>query len=155
MTEPATSLKSSLQQDLTTAIRSRDELVAATVRMLLTALKSEEVSGSSARTLTDQECVSVLSREAKKRREAAAAFGEAGRAERADRELAELAVIERYLPAQLEQEELSRLVAQAIEQTGAGSPREMGAVMKVVQPQVAGRADGKAVAAEVRRQLAG
>lgn len=148
-------LKEQLHADLTTAMKARDELTTATLRMLLTAVTNEEVAGTSARTLTDDEVLKVVNREAKKRREAAEAFGDAGRTEQAQRERDEETVLTRYLPAQLEDDALTALVADAIAETGASSPREMGAVMKAVQPQIAGRADGKRVSEEVKRQLAG
>jgi uncharacterized protein YqeY len=149
------SLKERLQSDLTEAIRSRDELVAATLRMALTALTTEEVAGKAARTLADDEVVTVLAREAKKRREAAEAFDGAGRPELAQRERAEGEVLAQYLPAQLSDDEIAALVSAAIAESGASGPQAMGQVMKVVQPKVAGRAEGGRVAAEVRRQLAG
>jgi len=146
-------LKSRLQADLTTAIKARDELTTATLRMTLAAITTEEVAGKQARELDDDEIVRVLSREAKKRRESAEAFDAAGRLELADRERAEGEVIDRYLPAQLDEDELRQLVSAAIAQTGATSVRDLGAVMRTVTPQVAGRADGKRVSDEARRQL--
>jgi len=146
-------LKERLRADLTTAMKSRDELRAATIRMVLTAITTEEVAGKKARELSDDDVIKVLSREAKKRREAHEAYRAAGRAELAERESAEQQVIDGYLPEQLSADEIAELVKAAIEQTGAEGPQAMGQVMKVVQPQVAGRADGAAVAAEVRRQL--
>lgn len=146
-------LKEQLRSDLTTAMKSRDELRASTLRMALTAITTEEVAGKQARQLSDDEVVKVLTREAKKRREAAEAFSGAGREELAARERDEGEVLAAYLPAQLGDEELAALVRDAIEQTGASGPQAMGQVMKVVQPQVAGRAEGGRVAAEVRRQL--
>lgn len=148
-------LKDRLQADLTTSMKSRDELRSATLRMVLTAVKTEEVAGKTARELDDAEVVTVLNREAKKRREAAEAFDQGGRPERADRERAEGEVIAGYLPAQLSDDEVSSLVAAAIAETGASGPQAMGQVMKAVTPNTAGRADGGRVAAEVRRQLAG
>lgn len=148
-------LKAQLQTDLTTAMKARDELTTATIRMLLTAVTTEEVAGSSARELSDEEVLKVIAREAKKRREAAEAFAEGGRTESAQRERDEEGVLTRYLPAQLTDEELTSLVAQAITEAGATEPRQMGQVMKAVQPAIAGRADGKRVSDEVRRQLAG
>ena len=151
-------LKTRLQSDLTEAIRSRDEVRSATLRMALTAVRSEEVAGTAARTLSDDEVVGVLAREAKKRREAVEAYQGAGRQELADREGAELTVLEGYLPAQLSDEELSSIVSEAVAQArsaGAEGPKAMGQVMKIVQPRTKGRADGGRVAAEVRRQLAG
>jgi uncharacterized protein YqeY len=147
------SLKDRLHADLTTAMKDRDELTTATLRMALTAVTNEEVAGAQARELSDDEVVKVLAREAKKRREAAEAFASAGRDAQAERELAEGAVLEAYLPAQLDDEELAALVAEAIAELQANGMSAMGAVMKVVTPEVAGRAEGGRVAAEVRRQL--
>jgi len=155
--DPTASLKDRLQSDLTEAIRSRNELRAATLRMALTAVKSEEVSGDVARTLSDAEVVTVLGREAKKRREAATAFADAGRAQQAAREQDELGVLDSYLPAQLPDAELEAIVTAAVAEvtaSGASGMAVMGKVMKLVQPQVAGRAEGGRVAAEVKRQLA-
>jgi uncharacterized protein YqeY len=149
------SLKQQLRDDLHTAMREPDELRTATIRMVLTAITNEEVAGSTARELSDDEVQAVLRREAKKRREAATAYADGGRPERAERESAELSVVETYLPTQLDDAELAELVRAAIADTGAAGPRAMGPVMKAVQPRVAGRADGGRVSAEVRRQLAG
>ncbi|MGZ4614784.1 MAG: GatB/YqeY domain-containing protein [Actinomycetes bacterium] len=146
-------LKDRLQSDLTTAMKTRDELRAATLRMALTAIRVEEVSGKTARELDDAEVVTVLTRESKKRREAAEAFDGGGRPERAERERAEGEVLADYLPAQLSDDEVRDIVAAAIGETGVDSLRGMGQVMKVVNPQTAGRAEGGRVAAEVRRQL--
>ena len=148
-------LKEQLHADLTTAMKARDELTTATLRMLLTAVTTEEVAGSSARQLTDDEVLRVVNREAKKRREAAEAFGAAGRTEQAQREREEETVLTRYLPSQLDDAALTALVADAIAETGADGPKQLGQVMKVVTPKIAGRADGKRVSEEVRRQLAG
>jgi len=150
-------LKDRLRSDLTAAIKARDEVRSSTLRMVLTAITNAEVAGKEARELTDDDVVGVLSSEAKKRREAAAAFEEGGRAEMAAKEQAEAAVIADYLPEQLSAEDVERIVAAAVEQTGAAGEgmKAMGKVMGVVQPQVKGRADGGAVAAEVRRQLGG
>ena len=149
-------LKERLRSDLTAAIKSRDEVRSSTLRMVLTAITNAEVSGKEQRELSDDDIIGVLSTEAKKRREAAAAFDEGGRLEMAEKERAEGVVIADYLPAQLSNDEIAALVAAAIEQTGAAGEgmRAMGKVMGVVTPQVKGRADGGAVAAEVRRQLA-
>ena len=146
-------LKEQLQSDLTTAMKSRDELRASTLRMALTAITTEEVAGKQARQLSDDEVVKVLARESKKRREAAEAFSAAGREELATRERAEGEVLATYLPAQLDDDAIAQIVRAAIEETGASGPQAMGQVMKVVQPQIAGRAEGGRVAAEVRRQL--
>lgn len=148
-------LKSQLKSDLTTAMKARDELTTATIRMALTAITNEEVAGKTARELSDDEVLAVLAKEAKKRREAAEAFGAAGRTEQADREVAEHEVLDRYLPTQLGDDELATLVRQAVAEVGATEQRQMGQVMKAVQPLVAGRAEGGRIAAEVRRQLSG
>ncbi|MDX6207651.1 MAG: uncharacterized protein QOE24_42 [Frankiales bacterium] len=142
-----------LHDDMIAALRAHDELVTGTLRMALTALKNEEVSGRTARTLSDDEALAVMAKEAKKRREAAEMFTAGGRDELAARELAEAAVLDRYLPAALTDDELTQLVAEAIAETGAEGPRGLGLVMKAVSGQTAGRADGKRVSAEVRRQL--
>lgn len=149
------SLEQRLHDDLTASIRARDEVRSATLRMSLTAVKNEAVSGTEARELSDADVVVVLGREAKKRRESATAYDDASRPELADRERAELAVLETYLPAQLSDDELAVLVADAVAETGAGSPQAMGSVMKVLTPRIAGRADGGRVAAAVRAALAG
>ena len=150
-----TELKERLRADLTAAMKGRDELRASTLRMVLTAVKTEEVSGKASRELDDSDVVAVLQREAKKRREAATAFDDGDRPERADRERAEGEIIAAYLPAQLGDDELRDLVAAAIAESGAEGPGAMGQVMKAVTPKTAGLADGGRVAAEVRRQLAG
>jgi hypothetical protein len=148
-------LKEILQHDLTEAIRSRDELKSGTIRMVLTAITNEEVSGKEARTLTDPEIITVLSREAKKRREAAEAFAEGGRADRAEREKLEGEFITTYLPAQLTESEIKQLIADAIAETGATGPAGMGQVMKIVSPKIAGKADGGTVSALVKAALTG
>ena len=145
-------LKDRLRADLNTAMRARDQVRMRTLRMALTSITTEEVAGTSARDLSDEEIVKVLTREAKKRREAAEAFGAAGRDEQAAAERAEGDVLADYLPAQLGDDELAALVSAAIAETGAAGMKGMGQVMKVLTPQVAGRADGARVAAEVRRR---
>ena len=149
-------LKDQLRADLTTAMKARDKETSGTLRMIMTSIGAAEVAGKDRVELSDEQVLAVLTTEAKKRREAAAAFDEGGRTEMAEKERAELAVIVTYLPEQLTAEQISDIVAKAIEQTGAAAegPRAMGKVMGIVQPQVKGRADGGAVAAEVRRQLA-
>jgi uncharacterized protein YqeY len=148
-------LKDRLQADLTDAIRARDEVTTATLRMALAAITTEQVAGSSARQLSDAEVLKVLAREAKKRREAAEAFRSADRPELADREQAERAVLDRYLPTQLDDQEVADLVRAAVKETGATGMPHMGAVMKAAQARAAGRADGRRLSAEVRKQLAG
>lgn len=146
-------LKDRLRTDLNTAMRARDTLRTSTLRMALSAVTTAEVAGTTAKELSDDEVLAVLTKEAKKRRESVEAFEQAGRTELAQRERDEAAVLADYLPQPLSAEEVSALVASAITSTGAEGPRGIGTVMKVVQPQTAGRADGAAVAAEVRRQL--
>jgi uncharacterized protein YqeY len=148
-------LKDRLRNDLTTAMKARDELRTATLRMVLTAVKNEEVAGGAARELDDAAVLKVLAREGKKRRESAEAYVAAGRQELADREVAEGSVLDEYLPAPLSDGELEALVAAAVAESGATSPRQMGAVMKLVTPRVAGRAEGGRVAAAVTRALGG
>lgn len=148
-------LKDRLQTDLTTSMKARDELRTSTLRMVLTAIGNEEVAGKSARTLSADEELKVLAREAKKRREAAEAFRSGGADDRAARELAEERVLDGYLPRQLSDQELTALVAEALAESGARGPQAMGAVMKAVGPKVAGRAEGGRVAAAVRAALAG
>ena len=146
-------LKERLQADLTGAIRARDEVTTATLRMALAAVTTEEVAGTTARTLSDDEVLRVLAREAKKRREAAEAFDSADRPELAGRERAEGAVLERYLPAQLDDAQVTELVRAAIEEAGATGMAQMGAVMNAAQARAAGRADGRRLSTEARRQL--
>jgi hypothetical protein len=148
-------LKDQLRADLTTAMKARDETRTRTLRMALTSISNEEVSGSAARDLTDDEIIKILGREAKRRREAAAAFADAGREEQAAAERAEEQVLAGYLPAQLDDDELAGMVAAAIAETGASGPAGIGQVMKVITPRVAGRAEGSRVAALVRSQLSG
>ena len=146
-------VKNTLRSDLTSAMKSRDELRTATLRMALSAISAEEVSGKESRELSDDEVQAVLRREAKKRREAADAFAGAGRAAQAEREQAEGEVLAGYLPAQMEDADLAAIVADVITRTGASGMKDMGKVMGAAQGAVAGRAEGSRVAAEVRRQL--
>lgn len=148
-------LKDRLKDDLTTSMKARDELRTATLRMVLTAIGTEEVAGKAARTLSVDEELKVLTREAKKRREAAEAFRSGGAEDRAARELAEEEVLSGYLPVQLSDDELGALVAEAVASSGASGPSAMGTVMKAVGPKVAGRAEGGRVAAAVRAALSG
>ena len=147
-------LKQQLQDDLTAAMKAQDELTRATLRMVLTAVKDAEVAGDAARELSDEEVLAVITREAKKRREAAEAFRSGGATERAEREVAEGGVLQAYLPQQMGDDELAALVAEVVQQTGASGPKAMGAVMKAVGPRVGGRAEGGRVAAAVRSALA-
>ena len=148
-------LKERLRADLHAAMRARDQVRMRTLRMALTSITNEEVAGAAARDLSDDEIVKVLTREARKRREAAEAFSAAGRSDQAAAERAEGEVLADYLPAQLSDDELATLVDAAIAETGASGMAGLGQVMKTVTPRVAGRADGARVAAEVRRRLSG
>ena len=153
-----TTLKSKLQEDLNAAIKGRDELRSSTLRMTLAAITNEEVAGKEKRELSDAEVLKVITKEAKKRREAADAFAQGGRTESAEREKAEGEFLAEYLPKQLSDEELNDIVVQAVGEAkaaGAEGPRAMGAVMKIVNPKVAGLAEGGRVAAAVKKLLAG
>ena len=147
------SLKATVQSDLTTAMRARDQVRAGTLRMVLTAITTEEVAGKESRELTDDDVLKVLAKEAKKRKEAATAYTDAGRPELASKEEAELAILEAYLPTQLSDAELAAIAAEAVASTGATGMAQMGQVMKAAQGVVAGRADGGRVAAAVRAAL--
>lgn len=153
-----TTLKSKLQEDLNAAIRGRDELRSSTLRLTLTAITKEEVAGDEKRELTDDEVLKVIAKEAKKRREAAEAFTQGNRPESAEREKAEGEILAVYLPKQLSDDELRQIVVQAVEEAraaGAEGPRAMGQVMKIVNPKVAGLAEGGRVAGLVKQVLAG
>jgi len=146
-------LKEKLQADLTEAIRGRDEVKSGTIRMLLSAITNEEVAGKAAKVLTDAEIITVLSRETKKRREAVEAFTAAKRDDLANKEKAEAVVIAQYLPEQLSEAEIKKIIADAIAETNAAGPAGMGLVMKVLQPKIAGKADGGVVSALVKAAL--
>ena len=146
-------LKERLKEDLTASMRSRDEVRTGTIRMVLTAITNEEVAGKEVRILVDAEIITVLSREAKKRREAAEAFDSAGSKDRAELERKEGGIIAEYLPAQLGEAELKEMIAAAISESGATGPAGMGLVMKALSPKIAGRADGAAVSAAVKAAL--
>jgi len=147
-------LKETLKRDLTEAIRSSNKVVSGTIRMVLTAITNEEVSGKEARVLSDEEIITVLSREAKKRREAAEEFAKAGRTDRAADEKAEGEVIAKYLPAQLSEDDIKKLIADAVASTGAAGPADMGKVMGAIKPKIAGKADGALVSSLVKAALA-
>ena len=150
-----TALKAQLRGDLTAAMKARDEVRTRTLRMALTSLANEEVAGKAPRELSDDEVLRVLTREAKRRREAAEAFESAGRTEQAAAERAEGEVLAGYLPVPLTDDELAALVSEAVAETGAAGMAAMGQVMKTVTPRVAGRAEGGRVAAAVRKALSG
>ena len=147
-------LKEKLQSDLTDAIRARDEVKSGTVRMLLAAITTEEVAGKAAKVLNDAEIITVLSREAKKRREAVEAYTQAKRDDLANKEKAEAAVIALYLPEQLSEDQIKQLITEAIAKTNAAGPAGMGLVMKELQPKIAGKADGGLVSTLVKAALA-
>ncbi len=147
------SIKESLRADLTEAIRGRNEITSSTIRMVLTAITNEEVAGKEARVLSDDEVITVLSREAKKRREASEAFESAGRADKAALEKAEGEVIAKYLPAQLGIDEIKKMISDAITSTGAAGPADMGKVMGAVKALIAGKADGSVVSTLVKEAL--
>ncbi|MFZ4107948.1 MAG: GatB/YqeY domain-containing protein [Candidatus Planktophila sp.] len=147
------SIKEQLRLDLTEAIRGRNEVVSGTIRMVLSAITNEEVSGKEARVLSDDEVITVLSREAKKRREASEAFDSAGRADKAALEKAEGEVIAKYLPAQLTADDIKTMIANAIASTGAAGPSDMGKVMGAIKPLIAGKADGSVVSTLVKEAL--
>jgi uncharacterized protein len=157
MSDAPSTLKERLRSDLTDAIKDRDKVRSGTIRMVLTAITEAEVAGSEAVELSDQQVLDVVIREAKKRREAEAAYANAGRAELAEKERTESDVLAGYLPQQLTQKEIAAIVADAIASTGAAElgMKGMGKVMANVTPQTKGKADGSLVAAEVRRQLSG
>jgi len=146
-------LKEKLQADLTEAIRGRDEVKSGTIRMLLSAITNEEVAGKATKVLTDAEIITVLSRETKKRREAVEAFSAAKRDDLANKEKAEAVVIAQYLPEQLSEAEIKKMITEAIAETNAAGPAGMGLVMKVLQPKIAGKADGGLVSRLVKEQL--
>jgi len=157
MSDAPSTLKERLRSDLTDAIKDRDKVRSGTIRMVLTAITEAEVAGSEAIELSDQQVLDVVIKEAKKRREAEEAYANAGRTELAEKEHAESKVLADYLPRQLTEAEIAALVADAIATAGAAElgMRAMGKVMAKVTPETKGRADGSAVAAEVRRQLSG
>lgn len=146
-------MKATLRSDLTESMKARDTVRSSTLRMALTAVTNAEVAGKTHRELSDEEVVAVLAKEAKRRKEAASAYTEAGRPELAAAEDAELKILQVYLPEQLDDAELDRMVSEAVARVGADGMAQMGQVMKVVQPQIAGRADGGRVAASVKRAL--
>lgn len=146
-------LKDKLQSDLNGAIKSRNTVVAETIRMVLSAITNEEVAGKEKRQLSDAEVITVLTREAKKRREAAEAFENGGRADRAAAERAEGEVIASYLPAQLSETEIKNLIAETIAEVGASGPADMGKIMGGLKAKVAGKADGALVSSLVKEAL--
>lgn len=152
-------LKERLRSDLTAAMKARDELVKATLRLTLTAIGNAEVAGTEHRDLSDEEVLKVIAKEQKKREESAEAFAAAGRTEQAAQERAEGEVLAGYLPTQLTDAELSEIAAAAVAEVTAETgetpgPRQMGLVMKKATAAAAGRADGKRLSTAVRSLLA-
>ena len=144
-------LRERIADEMRAAMKAREQTRVSTLRMLMAAMKNTQVEKG--HELEDDEVIEVISREAKRRRESMEAFEKGGRDELVQKEGAELAILEAYLPEKLSDEELARLVDEAIAETGASSPKEMGQVMKAVMPKVKGRADGSAVSAAVRARL--
>lgn len=142
-----------LQSDLRTAMKAREELRMTTLRSVIAAVKEAAVSGSAARELTDADVEAVLRTQVKRRDEAAEAFRAGGRDEQADRELAEKAILETYLPAGLDDDELAAIVDRTLSEGDFTEPSQMGQAMKSVMAEVAGRADGKVVSALVKQRL--
>jgi uncharacterized protein YqeY len=144
-----------IDADLKDAMRARDQVKLGVLRMLKSALKyaAIEKSGTEGE-LDDAEATQVIRKQVKQRQDSIESFEKGGRAELAEKEKRELAVLNQYLPAALSGEELSRLVRETIAELGATSKAQMGAVMKALTPKVAGRADGRTVSQEVQRQLA-
>lgn len=148
-------LKERLHADMVASLKARDSVRTSTLRMVLTAITEAEVAGTAAKELTAEQELDVVIKEAKKRRESEEAYADAGRTDLAEKERAEAAVLADYLPQQLDEAEIAELVRQAIAETGAAElgPRGIGKVMGVLTPRTKGKADGGAVAAEVKRQL--
>lgn len=146
-------LSEQIEADLTAAMKARDSDAVATLRMLVAAIRTARVAEGRSGDLSDEETLELLTREGKRRQEAADAYREAGRDDLADKELAELEIIRRYLPAQLDDDELRRIVDDAIAATGASEPGDLGRVMGAVMPKVKGRADGRQINAMVRERL--
>ncbi len=140
-----------IDNDLKTAMKARDELRLGVLRMLKSDIRYKQIELG--HEMSDDEVIGVLGTAAKKRKEAEDEFRRAGRIDLADKELAEYNIIKDYLPEQLSQDELLKLVDKAIAQSNATSIRDLGSVMKVLMPEVRGRADGKAVNAAVKARL--
>lgn len=145
-------LKSRMEDDLKTGLKSNDKAAVATLRLLLSAIKNEELKTGKA--IDDAGVIAVLSTQLKQRHESIDAFEKGGRNELAEKEKNEIEIIRRYLPKPLSDDELAELVDEAITESNAQSPKDMGKVMKIVMPKVQGRADGKAVSDLVKQKLA-
>lgn len=145
------SLQAQIEQDINQALKSGEQDKLSTLRLLKTAIKNQEIAQKA--DLSDAEVVKVIQKEAKQRRDSIDSYSQAGRSELADKEQAELAILEAYLPEQMSEEELTKLVEAAVTESGASSPADMGKVMQVLGPKIAGKADGGAVANLVRQKL--
>lgn len=143
-----------LQADLTAAMKARDTETTATLRMVMAAVKNARVAPGHSGEVDDQEALELLTKEAKKRSEAIEAYRAAGRGELADKEQRELEILRRYLPEPLSEDEVRAIVDEAIAQTGASGPGDMGKVMGAVTPKTKGRADGRLVSGMVKDRLA-
>ncbi|MCK9253379.1 MAG: GatB/YqeY domain-containing protein [Clostridiales bacterium] len=146
-------MKTRLLQDLKDAMRTRDSLRKDLLQILRAGILQAEKDGQC--TLDDPDILDIVAREVKKRQENLAELAHSGRQDILDKNQAELAVLERYLPRPLTESEIDRIVLEAIRESGASSPRDMGQVMKLVMPQTKGRADGKLVNQAVKRHLSG
>lgn len=151
-------IKEQLRRDLTAAMRNHDELAKSTIRMAIGAIQKAEVAGETARELSADEELGLLAKEVASRRDSAAAYTDGGRPELAAKELAEVEILQRYLPRDLTEAEVDDIVAQAVAAVAAElgtqpTMRQMGAVMKIVTGKVAGRAPGQLVASRVKRVL--
>jgi len=146
-------LKERVDEELKQAMRSKDELTTSVLRMLKSAVKYKEVEPGG-KPLDDGGVLKVIATLIKQRRDSVEQFRAGGRPELADKEEREIALLKKYLPAQLSSVELTALVHSAVITSGAKGPKDMGAVMKVLSPQVQGRADGKAVSEAVKAELA-
>lgn len=152
---PGMALAERIQQDLTAAMKARDTQTVATLRMVLASVKNARVAAGQSGDVSDDQTLELLTREAKKRAEAAEAYDAAGRPELAEKERSEQEIIRRYLPEQLDEDTLRGIVDEAIAETGATAPSELGRVMSAVMPKVKSRADGKVINALVRERLTG
>jgi len=146
-------LADQLRADLTAAMKRRDDVATSALRMALAAVKEAAVAGKEAKELTDDEILRVINKEVKRRDEAAEAFRNADRPDRADREQAEREVLAAYLPAALSPEELEAIITETLAEGGFSGMAAMGPAMKAVTAKVAGRADGKTVSDLVRQRL--
>lgn len=148
-------LKQQIDAQIKDAMKARDQLRLDTVRAIKSAIKYKEVEGGESKELDDAAIVRVIQTQVKQRRDASEQYRAGGRPELADKEEREIEVLQTFLPQPLSADELRQLVADCVREAGATSPKDMGAVMKLVQPKIQGRAEGKAVSEEVKRQLSG